>query len=198
MAYPHWRYFLALEADLKEIGRYIEISPDNFSTYSIEIAHLYLAVGSEVDVVAKALSNQSAPQSTHENMDQYRGTLSRAHPKLHTLDVFLPRYGLALLPWREWDEDKNPPWWRQYNAVKHRRDTEFKQANLENAVNALAGLFALVLYFYQPALYDMELEPMTELFELDRQRQPGTVVSGRFELPDYTYDYSLKPPYRHL
>jgi len=36
MKYPHWHYFLTLDADLDLTSRYVEICEDNFKTYSIE------------------------------------------------------------------------------------------------------------------------------------------------------------------
>jgi hypothetical protein len=40
VSYPHWDYFLTLEADLSVVARYIEFSRDNFGTYSIELARI--------------------------------------------------------------------------------------------------------------------------------------------------------------
>jgi len=45
----HWNYFLALEADLGTLSRFVEFAEDNFATYSIEQVHLFLAAASEVD-----------------------------------------------------------------------------------------------------------------------------------------------------
>jgi hypothetical protein len=39
----HWNYFIALERDLETTTRYVEFTPANFSTYSIEFAHLLFA-----------------------------------------------------------------------------------------------------------------------------------------------------------
>jgi hypothetical protein len=36
------------------------------------------------------------------------------------------------------------PWYQAYNASKHDRHDEFKQANLENLVTAVAGLLVLI------------------------------------------------------
>ena len=44
----HWNYYIALEQDLAKLSRYIEFAEGNFSTYSIELAHLLLAASSEV------------------------------------------------------------------------------------------------------------------------------------------------------
>ncbi len=54
----HWNYFIAMERNLEDISRYIEFHNDNFQTYSIELAHLFLAAASEVDVIAKLVCKQ--------------------------------------------------------------------------------------------------------------------------------------------
>ncbi len=36
----HWNYLLALDADATELSRYIEFTPKNYKTYSLEIARL--------------------------------------------------------------------------------------------------------------------------------------------------------------
>ena len=42
----------------------------------------------------------------------------------------------------------SPHWWRAYNKVKHRRDTDFHRAHLKNVLNSFAGLFCLLIYLY--------------------------------------------------
>jgi hypothetical protein len=53
----HYDYFLALEADLVRLTRYIEFNKQNFKAYSIEIMHLLFAVSSEVEVMLKQFSH---------------------------------------------------------------------------------------------------------------------------------------------
>ncbi len=145
----HWNYFIALEQDLEKVSRFIEFSEENFGTYSIELAHLLLAASSEVDVVLKALCNLKSPNITHENINQYRETIKKEFPEFIEERCYISRYGLILTPWSNWSADKNPLWWRSHNNVKHQRDTHFREANLHNTINALAGLSLAVLYYYR-------------------------------------------------
>jgi len=55
----HWNYFLALEHDLDQASRFIEFSEQNFPVYSIELAHIFLATCSEIDVVQKPKGSDS-------------------------------------------------------------------------------------------------------------------------------------------
>lgn len=144
----HWNYFIALERDLEVASRYVEFTPQNFTAYSIEFAHLLFAAASEVDVIAKLLCIRLQPKKPHGNIDQYRAVLMKGIPDLPSTEVFVPRYGLTLKPWDNWAREENPDWWRSYNNVKHQRDTHFNEATLKNAINSLGALLILIYHHY--------------------------------------------------
>lgn len=188
MLYPHWQYLLALDSDLKTVSRYVEIVPENFKTYSIEFVHLLLAAGSEIDVVAKAICKAVAPNEAAEKIDQYRRIITNAYPKFSNLTFSVPGSGIPLAPWKSWETPlpntpKNPDWWTSYNKVKHYRDVRFGEANLENSINALAGLFAMVLYLYQGGIN--ELMPLPAMLVLDTPYYKPFSVRGTYHLPDF-------------
>jgi hypothetical protein len=153
---PHWNYFLALEKDLEGLSRYIEFCKDNLNTYSIELAHLLLSSASEIDTIAKCVCGILDRKAKPKNIDEYRKiirTAEKDEPKvtfpggesqrMSDLKVFLPRYNMALMPWKPWAEDKNPDWWQSYNKVKHERNNHFNEATLRNALYSVAGLLSI-------------------------------------------------------
>jgi hypothetical protein len=152
----HWNYFLALEADLEHLSRYVEFADANLKTYSLELAHLLLASSSEVDVVLKSLCRILAPDSGPTNIDDYRITVTSSVPEFADQPVFVPRYGLELQPWSNWSASTNPDWWKCYNKVKHNRDEHFRDANLENTLNSVAALLISVFYFYRFSYFPSE------------------------------------------
>lgn len=160
----HWNYFLAIEADIERLARYVDFTEDNFKTYSIEMAHLLLAIASEVDVVAKLLCNKVSLRSKADNIEKYRTVLKPMYPKIEQMHIHIPRFGIELNPWDNWKSDKTPNWWSDYNNVKHGRDKYFSQANLENTLNAVGGLFVLLLYYYKELAEVGELIPEPKLF----------------------------------
>jgi hypothetical protein len=87
---PHWNYFLALEKDLEAASRYIEFSPDNFNTYSIELAHLLLSAASEVDTLAKCICSILDPKAKPENINEYRRIIKAAEENEPT-DSYIAR-----------------------------------------------------------------------------------------------------------
>lgn len=144
--YPHWQYFLAIEADIENTTRYVQPTRDNFSAYSIEFARILLGAGSEIDVVARVLCRKLDGQSRADNIEKYIEQITAKFPLLPTMRAVVPRYGFFLEPWRDWERGITPSWWKSHNNVKHERNAHFSDANLENALLAVAGLFCLVLY----------------------------------------------------
>ncbi len=181
----HWNYFIALENDFEKVARYIEFAEPNFDTYAIELAHLILAVSSEVDVVAKALCALKDAHSTPRDMDDCRDILCLHCPTLKEEQVFISRFGITLEPWSNWKENKNPDWWKSYNKIKHQRNDHFQKANLKNALNSMAGLLVMVFYFYREKnTFDTEL-PLDSQEVMVSLRPAATL----FRLQDHYYPF---------
>jgi hypothetical protein len=160
----HWNYFLALDDDVMRLSRYVELAEDNFVAYSLEMARLLAAAASEVDVVAKQICQRLNPKSKAERMDAYRSEIGKVYPALAGAQVLIPKFGLTLHPWHQWDSGASPEWWKAYTNVKHHRHTHFSDANLRNTLNAVAALFVLLLYFYPKEAQSAQLSPDPNLF----------------------------------
>jgi hypothetical protein len=87
------------------------------------------------------------------NMNHYRKVDATHH--LSSYEVMLPIWNGAPLilkpfePWRRARGVASPgavslPWYQAYNASKHDRQDEFKRANFENLITAVAGLLVLI------------------------------------------------------
>jgi len=148
MICTHWQYLITLDDDLHKISRFIETNEKNFTTFSIEFVRILLAAGSEIDVVAKILCNSINSTKPCGNINDYRKTIVCKYPKFPTMVIDIPQYEIQLTPWKNWTSGMNPDWWEAYNNVKHRRDRYFKEANLNNAINAVSGLFVIVWYLH--------------------------------------------------
>lgn len=188
--YIHWNYFIAIDTDTEKLARYIEFSSDNFTTYSIEMAHLLLTAASEVDVVAKILCKRhgsSSKAKKAKKIHEYRKVLKRALPNIQRMNIVIPRYGLSLQPWEQWGSNENPNWWTAYNKVKHHRSTDFHRANLLYALNAVAGLFVMLLYLYKKEAEAGNLLPSPSLFRVDTEFFNGVDLSSG----DVRFIYSL-------
>jgi hypothetical protein len=185
--YPHWEYFLGLVDDVERLSRFIELSEDNFETYSTECTRILLSAGSEVDVVAKVLCNRVSPGSNARNFEENGKTLLPLYPGIPAVDVTMKRSRLSFRPWSDWTSEARPAWWKSYNEVKHRRHDSFKDANVGNVLNAVAGLCVLVTYLY----YDELIRTMLPMYRpsvfVDKQYNVsgGRLLAVGVQLPDF-------------
>jgi len=144
---PHWKYLLTLDSDLHKVSRFVEISEQNYKTYSIEFVRILLAAGSEIDVVAKLLCKLLDAGLICKNINDHRELITNRFPKFHSMSIDISDCGIKLKPWGRWSSSQNPVWRKAYNDVKHKRDSHFSDANLENTLNAVAGLMVITWYF---------------------------------------------------
>jgi hypothetical protein len=183
-SYPHWQYFLALERDFVETTYFVEPVKPNFDTFSVAYARILLSAGSEIDVLCKLICRQISPASKAEKIDGYRKEIMSRYPRFPFMRILVPRHALVLEPWIAWSEEKTPEWWQLHQKVKHERNTYYHAANLTNSIHAVAALFCLVLYYYQPALYARQLQPWAQFFRLEQE--PGHLMKAQnYKLPDF-------------
>ena len=163
----HWNYFLAIEDDLERLSRFVEFDPKNFECFSIETSRILLASAAEVDIVCKLICRKLNPKSSAKSINKYRDEILAAYPVIPDFKVILIKYGLELTPWINWNDPNGVPvWWTAYNKIKHHRDTEYHRANLQNALNAVGGLFIMVLYLYKKKAEWAELFPHPKLLQV--------------------------------
>ena len=193
MKYPHWEYFVALCDDFEGVTRYVEPDADNFNTYSIEFVRLYLAIGSEVDVVAKVLCAKLDSTAKCDGINSYRAVILNAYRDVPDVKVIVPRNGLTLTPWSEWRTGKNPKWWTAYNSVKHERNAAFKDACLGNTLNALGGLLVLVGYLYAEDLALSRFFSTPNFVRFDKQHWCGSSLGEHGYMTGYLLPGVPKP-----
>jgi hypothetical protein len=187
MRHPHWQFFESLDDELYSLSRIIEFAEENFSTFSVHLARLYLSVGSEIDVVAKLLCARVAPTQKPERINDYRSLITTEFPHFTQLRIEMPAHAIDFQPWSLWDSGANPPWWKSYNEVKHERSKYFRDANLGNMLASTAGLLVLLIYLYQPELYDksQRLQPDFKLMRVESKYAGCMRFGFSYSLPDF-------------
>jgi len=176
---PHWNYLLALDYDLAQLSRYVEFDARNFDCFSLEIARILLASAAECDVVAKQLCEIIQPGCGADKVGAYREVIIRHLPQVPAFEVVVPRYGLSLHPWDEWNQPTAVPlWWTANNKVKHQRHTHFHLATLKNVLNAVGGLLILLLYLYRDKAKNGELVPAPQIVRAAPQHIVGVDVGS--------------------
>jgi hypothetical protein len=185
----HWTYFLALEADLMAISRYVELHQQNYGTFSIGLTQLLLAACSEIDVVLKQITLILSGEPLG-NMKGYGGVMLAKVASITNKKVSIPRFKIELTPFSEWTVENPPKWWTSHNNVKHHRNTHYEDANLGNTLNALGGLYILIYELirihkgkseqeYSGRLIFEHLQPRQEIFLLEGEDLWRDIAEGK-------------------
>ena len=177
---------MAIEEDLDALSKFVDFS-GNDDVFSIEIARLFLSSCSEVDVILKQLCSAINQQSNASSINAYYTEIINSIPQFINFEVTIPRLGLSLTPWIDWQDNQPPFWWQHHNKVKHHRHSNFEKANLKNCLNSVAGLYVAVLYLYQQQAENGELLQLPRLFNVADRHFGGTMM-GRY---GNSYRYSL-------
>ncbi|MDU2197305.1 MAG: hypothetical protein E7E21_02655 [Peptostreptococcaceae bacterium] len=127
----YWKHYIALEEKFLETTKYVEVSEDNFNTYSIEFSTQLQSICSEIDVVLKELCKVIDSNKNPKDINGYARIILSNNGDLKDIKVkVIINSGLELIPLNEWNINIdsagneniiNPSWWRSYNKVKHQR-----------------------------------------------------------------------------
>ena len=137
--------------DLYELFYYIEPTDSNLLIYSHRIYELFLRTATEFESNCKGIleSNGYTKPGNLNITDYYK---IAAVARLQEYKVVFERWATPheFKPFANWNQPANMPltWYQQYNEVKHNRYTEFPKANLENLMNAFAGLLSILYAQY--------------------------------------------------
>ena len=189
----HWNYFLALEEDFGVTTRYIEPCKENERTFSIELSRLIMASAQETDVLFKCLCENISPGCDASSVGEYYKIFKNHLPQLFEVEVHLERYPISAVPFLSWSDNASPEWWTANNKIKHHRSTEFRKANMENAIKALSALLVLNIYYFKSEMQKINnrkiewfkvteyLAPESKYFYLDQKYYLKNVKSGAID-----------------
>lgn len=141
----YWRMFLLLERELVEALDYVELNLNNYATTSVRFSKLLLSIGSEVDNVFRECSALSG----RSDITYYHNCITSKYPTIINQQVQVKDTTLVLKPYDGWNASQPSQtlkFWQKYNELKHDRVLNAQNASLENVLNALAGLFVILMY----------------------------------------------------
>jgi len=156
------RAFEIIVEDFKKICEYIDPTDENFTVYSHRIYELFLRSCTEIESNMKNIldvngyikrgKNNKIINIKYWNISDYKKLekglkLSNYKVVLNFLnkglgDEFSPYQNLAK------GKSNKLVWYQDYNNVKHDRDNRFHEANLENLIFAICGLFVILFAQY--------------------------------------------------
>lgn len=145
--YSYTRAFLQLQKEMEELFLYVAPADKNLKTYSYHIHELLIRVCIEIEANFKAIlqENKYSKQEKDLNIKDY-WKIDASH-KLSDYKVKMPIWegkNNVFEPFVRWKETTKLPWYQAYNRSKHNRDKCFKEANLNNLMNAFCGLYVVL------------------------------------------------------
>ncbi|UPK05922.1 hypothetical protein [Bradyrhizobium sp. 170] len=137
----------ALIQQLEQICRVVQQMEANFKAYGHEMRNVLILACTELESQWKAILG--AHKAPAENTTHYVKLCSAM--KLAEYAVEFPYYPWMterrpFVGWRHGTKDL--PWYGAYNGVKHNRDSNFPQASLDAAFDALTAFFIMLCAQY--------------------------------------------------
>ena len=153
------RAYVNIEKELRSVFNHVEPDEANKKAFSFELYSLLLRACTEVELNCKKImeANGATPQGRFFSMTDDK--------KLEKSSL-LSKYTAIFRNWRQRNPstkeleyvkkefrpfanfdisiNKSPDWYDAYNQVKHNREEKLEQANLENCMNAVAGILILL------------------------------------------------------
>ncbi|WP_456020856.1 hypothetical protein [Pseudomonas protegens] len=152
------RAYQNIQYSLDGLFNYIEPSANNLGVYGHKIRELLILACTEVEcLLVKTLVDNGYEQkdrySTNDyvrckdilGLDKFEVTLVQ-YP---SVKVFKPFYN-----WNAESPTKSLPWYNAYNAVKHNRSDNIKDANLEHLLDAISAIHVLLESQYGKDIFE--------------------------------------------
>lgn len=147
------RAFMLLLKDLRELFDYVEPADNNLSCYSYRIHSLLLRACVEVEANCKAIFRENGyiqkknrrGDDIDWNMKDYR-KINTTH-RLSSYKISVPYWSGSnnlRIPFSGWLQGSPLPWYEAYNATKHDRFAEFKEATFNHLIDACCGVLVIL------------------------------------------------------
>ncbi|MBC7391668.1 MAG: hypothetical protein H7329_20910 [Opitutaceae bacterium] len=163
-----YEQYQIIEEDFVNFIKYVPLTQDHFKVYSPILRDIILRSCVQIEIFfkewSKELCSQENPPEDLFNkynkkykegekkgelkgvsgwkMEDYFIFKDKLHKDDRPVILVLP-LNEKIYPFKDWTNEKSPIWWNSYNEIKHDGHVTKKNANLEVALYALAGLFHL-------------------------------------------------------
>lgn len=156
--YEHWTYYQSLEDDFLSVSKYIQISSQNYGTFSSFLGRLLINSCIEIErqlkEISKAICDGCSPRPN--NITGWYAPITEAYPDFPLFAIKCIPWPMSLFPWEEWSGTESPFWWKNYNKVKHDRKANIASGNLESVIFSISALLISTM-FYNRYFYSINI-----------------------------------------
>ena len=140
-----FKRYQEIEKCMQDTFQYVTPDKSNRHSHSPMFSRIIKDVGSTFGSTLKELINKSGNSNNYSNnIHGYLRFIKYHVPNINECSVFFRKNGKTLLPFKASRVgDPIPAWWHAFNKVKHEEISDYKEGNLENALNAVAALAIL-------------------------------------------------------
>lgn len=177
-----WSNYMQIEKELIDTFKYVDLSIDNYKTYSTKFLKIFLQIGSEIDICFKEYLKLISPNSSANKINEYKNELSNLDLNFFNEETIIKPIDFLIKPWNNLANNDSVEWWTAYNKVKHQRNDmitidginqlSYKFANLENVITSMSGLYILLMNIYAKIKNNYEESPVPNsvLFKMTSSR----------------------------
>lgn len=190
---------------LARVLQVVHPEPATLRTYGHEIRNLLIIACTEVEAQCKAVldANEYARSKKHYSTADYVKLTGAMKLGGYSVQLVACPWLAPVSPFTRWRADaptKSLAWYDAYNAVKHDRETNFRQAQLRHAISAVAACAVLAwCQFGEPAVNSAgRLQPIFQLVARPQFRlsevytsQGARDANGVLLLPKAKVNYSF-------
>lgn len=165
--------------DLYELFNYVQPHYYNRKVFSHRIYELFLRTATEFEANCKEiLIANGYKTNSYLNIKDYFKIAGVA--KLSKYIVNFGRWEKKgdFKPYKSWSgkEYQPLPWYQAYNSVKHNRHKNFSDANLDNLMNAIAGLLCILHAQFGEDMAEVCFEQLTAIPNDQQKVETSTFV----------------------
>lgn len=144
--YTYVRAFRLLEDDLLKLFTNVEPTNDNLKVYSHRLYELLLRASTEFETNAMQILTYNGYRRKKGNLNIEDYFKINEATKLSDYEVTCELWHPTKVfkPFQEWGDSQPLSWYQDYNNVKHNRSSEFSKASLNNVMNAVTGVLAIL------------------------------------------------------
>jgi hypothetical protein len=141
------RAYILLENDLRKIFEYVEPCSHNLNTNSHRMYELFLRASTEFESNAKGILKANGYSTVDRNMNirDYKKLDLATKLSEYQLEIgFWRPSKMVITPFADWKKGPSLKWYQDYNSVKHNRDEYFHLATLQNTLESVAAVLAIL------------------------------------------------------
>lgn len=180
-AYSYLASFEILSSDFRRLAEYVEPANGNLKTYSHRLYELLLRACTDFESVCKEelVATGYRKPAADMNINDYKTLEGSLQLEQFHVGILIWRPApVYLQPFGGWSSAAPPlGWYRAYNTVKHNRNSQFDEANLDHVRLSLAGLFALLAVLGVISKDQMGAQVRNAPGGLREQTYPGHIFS---------------------